>query len=66
MMPNSGPITKQAAERGMSPAQLVKQTYEVMGTLHKTAVALGVYDGAVRYWLRKAEQEAKQQEAKQA
>lgn len=52
MMPKMGIIKTLAQKQGKAPAQLVHDTYAVMGTLHKTAVALGVYDGTIRYWLR--------------
>lgn len=51
-MPKMGIIKTLAQKQGKTPAQLVHDTYAVMGTLHKTAVALGVYDGTIRYWLR--------------
>lgn len=51
-MPRMGIVKTLAQKQNKTPAQLVHDTYAVMGTLHKTAVALGVYDGTIRYWLR--------------
>lgn len=54
-MPTKGvsKLDRKAKRQGLTVPELCQNTLVKEGTLHKAAVALGVYDGTIRYHVRK-------------